>query len=96
MELVAQILAVVLTAFFTTAGGVFWWIVNRLARVERELADYKTFAEGHFVTEADLTRSISQLSIDITRLIDSFKDLSTEMRTSFANLQAQVNNKADK
>ena len=96
MELVAQIAGVILAAFLTFSGGLFWWIVNRLARAERDLQEYKTYAEGHFVTEADLTRSISQLSIDISRLIDSFRELSTEMRTSFANLQSQINTKADK
>ncbi len=96
MELVAQIIGVVLAAFFTGSGAVFWWIVNRLGRAERELAAYKTYAEGHFVTEADLTRSVNQLSADITRLIETIRDLSTEMRTSFTGLQSQINGKADK
>jgi hypothetical protein len=96
MELIAQIAGVILAAFLTFSGALFWWIVNRVGSLEKELAKYKTYAEGHFVTEADLTRSVNQLSADITRLIDSIRDLSTEMRTSFSGLQQQINGKADK
>lgn len=96
MELIAQIAGVTLAAFFTFSGALFWWIVNRLGRLEKELSEYKTYAEGHFVTEADLTRSVNQLSADITRLIETIRDLSTEMRTSFTGLQSQINGKADK
>lgn len=95
-ELIAQIVGVTLAAFFTFCGALFWWVVNRLGKIEKDVAAYKTYAEGHFVTEADLTRSVNQLSADIARLIDSIRDLSAEMRTSFSGLQTQINGKADK
>ena len=96
MELVAQILAVVLAAFFASAGAVLCWIVNRIARLERDLAAYKLHAEGHFVTEADLTRSVNQLEVAMERLIQTINALSSDMRTGFSGLQTQVNGKADK
>lgn len=64
-----------------------------LQKHAKELADYKLYAEQHFVTSDELTKAIGNLEGTIQRLIESVDTNAKEMREWFRLLQQT---KADK
>lgn len=66
---------------------------DALLQHAKELADYKLYAEQHFVTSDELTKAIGNLEGTIERLIESVNANANEMRDWFRLLQQT---KADK
>lgn len=92
----------------TAICSVFGWMLKRsIGQLDRKLeshdaanqqhtqalADYRLYAEQHFVTSDELTKSIGNLNGTIERLIESVNANANEMREWFRMLQQT---KADK
>lgn len=61
-----------------------------------DIATYKLYVAEHYVTQTDLTKTISGLERSIERLIETVDRNAQETRDSISQLYARLDKKADK
>lgn len=64
--------------------------------LKKDLANYKLHVATHYVTQTDLTQSISRLERSIERLIETVDRNSQETRETISQLYDRLDKKADK
>lgn len=102
-----EVIAAIVSVGLTGCGVVLWSLYLGVKRdvkealraaytVDKELAEYKTKVAETYVTQNDLTESISRLNLSIDRLIEAVTQSGRETREGLSEIHRRIDGKADK